>query len=162
MVEKGVPIAFTVSFILVCQFKHPSSQFTSHPANKLTTNSNNSWFVNVVTASILVEWCFWMEVYMEVATQWPGKLTYAEVIRRLVRMSFLRFNHHREYQVADAIGTLFSERSTDFPSYLRFPLMAARRYEQLWMRIYMFVILIVLRLTRIVISNTRSLFTTCA
>ena len=37
------------------QFEHLSSQFTSHPANELMTDSNNSRFVNVVTAPILVE-----------------------------------------------------------------------------------------------------------
>ena len=36
--------------------EHPSSQFTSHPAKELMTDSNNNRFVNVDTASILVEW----------------------------------------------------------------------------------------------------------
>ena len=39
-----------------CQFEQPFSQVTSHPANELITDSNNSRFVNVDTASILVEW----------------------------------------------------------------------------------------------------------
>ena len=37
------------------QFEHLSSQFTSHPANELMADSNNSRFVNVVSAPILVE-----------------------------------------------------------------------------------------------------------
>ena len=37
------------------KFDHPSSHFTSYPAYELMTDSNNSRFVNVVTAPILVE-----------------------------------------------------------------------------------------------------------
>ena len=44
------------SSTLGCQFEHPFSQVTSHPANELIIDSNNSRFVKVDTASILVEW----------------------------------------------------------------------------------------------------------
>jgi hypothetical protein len=42
--------------VLLPDLHSDASHVTSHPANELMTDSNNSRFVNVDTASILVEW----------------------------------------------------------------------------------------------------------